>query len=157
MGFPKRIYTLEEFAKARKCVEEGYRHSIRIVGSTAFKDRVGEMLKLIRKAGYYDYLRTYIRQIMEIDGVSQLREAEATIWLNSVTVKEVVEGARLIVQKTEQMKDYLSGEKYYEKGELSTINKSVEFLKTLVRKRLDKKLRRSCEEAIKLWTKETVL
>ncbi|MDQ1280092.1 MAG: hypothetical protein QG670_1354 [Thermoproteota archaeon] len=157
MGFPKRIYTLEEFTKARKCVEEGYRHRLRIVGSTVFKDRVDKMLKLIRKAGYYNYLRTYIRQIIEIDGVSQLREAEATIWLNSFTIKEAVEGARLIVQKTEQMKDYLSGEKYYERGELQTINKSVEFLKTLVKKRLNKEVRRSCEEVIKLWTKETIL
>lgn len=157
LEFPERIYTLEEFARARKCLEGGYRHRLRMVGSPAFKDRVREMLTLIRKAGYYDYLRTYVRLIMEIDGVSQLREAEATIWLNSYMVKEAVEGARFIIQKTEQMKDYLSGEQYYEKGELNAVKKSVEFLQTLMIKKIDKRLRNKCEEAVKLWTKETIL
>ena len=157
LEFPERIYTLEEFRKARECVEGGYKHRLRVVGSPAFKGKVREMLSLIHKAGYYNYLRTYIRLIMEIDGVSQLREAEAIIWLNIYMVKEAVEGARFIVQKAEQMRDYLSGEQYYEMGELNAVKKSVEFLQTLMEKRIDKRLRNKCEETVRLWTKETVL
>ena len=72
-------------------------------------------------------------------------------------VKEAVEGARFIVQKAEQMRDYLSGEQYYERGELNAVKKSVEFLQTLMEKRIDKRLRNKCEETVRLWTKETVL
>jgi len=130
---------------------------MRIVGSPTFKNSVKEILTLIRKAGYHNFLRTYIRTIAEIDGVSQLREAEATIWLNTDMVKDIVEGARFIIQKTEQMKDYLAGEQYYEKGELSTVKKSIDFLQDLRKKRLTEELKKKCDEAIKLWTKETIL
>jgi hypothetical protein len=67
LGFPNRIYTLEEFAEARKRIEEGHRYRLRVAGSPAFRSRVGEMLKLIRRAGCHDRVRTYIRQIVDID------------------------------------------------------------------------------------------
>lgn len=157
LEFPERIYTVEEFMKARECLERGYKHRLIIVGSSIFKNSVMEILALIRIAGYYDFLRTYIRQITEIDGLGQLREAEATLWLNTYVVKDAVEGARFIIQKAEQMKDYLAGKQYYEKGELSAVKKSVEFLQSLKEKKIDEGLRRKCEEALKLWTEERVL
>ena len=157
MEFPKRIYTLEEFAKTRECINKGYKHRLRTIGRPAFKESVREILTLIRKAGYYNTLRTYIRYIVEIDGVSQLREAEATIWLNTYMIKDSIEGARFIVQKVEQMKNYLEGEQYYEKGETSAVEKSVEFLQNLCKKKISEGQRKKCKEAIKLWATETIL
>lgn len=132
-------------------------HRLRIVGSPVFKKSIKEILALVRQAGYYNFLRTYIRNIAEIDGVSQLRETEATIWLNTYIVKDIIEGTRFVIQKTEQMKDYLAGEQYYEKGELSTVKKSIEFLQNLKKKRITEELKKKCDETIKLWTKETIL
>lgn len=157
MEFPSRIYTLDEFKRARECVEKGYKHRLKIVGSLIFRSRVKVIMELIRKARYYDYLRTYIRQIEEINGLSQLREADAMLWLNLDIVKDPIEGARFIIQKTEQMKDYLAGNQYYEKGELAAVRKSVEFLQVLKNKRIDEELRKKCEEAVKMWTAETIL
>ena len=157
MEFPDRIYTLEEFKKARTFIDQGHKHRLRIVGSPAFNKIVKQILALIRKADYYDFLRTYIRTITEIDGISQLREAEATIWLNTDMVKNIIEGARFVIQKTEQMKYYLAGEQHFEKGELPTVNKSVEFLQNLRKKRLTEELKDKCDETIRLWTSKTIL
>jgi hypothetical protein len=157
LEFPDRIYTLEEFKKARELIEDGYKHEIIVEGSSSFKKSVRRILTLIRKAGYTDFLRTYIRAITEIDGVSQLREIEATIWLNTNMVTDTVEGSRFIIQKAEQMKNYLAGERHYESGELSAIKKSLGFLQDLKKKKLSEELQKSCDEAIRSWTKDTIL
>ena len=73
MDFPKRIYTEEEVNKARELVEKGYKHILISEGSPAFKQKVGRVLELVKAAGYFDFLRTYIREIKEIDGLTQLR------------------------------------------------------------------------------------
>jgi len=74
MDFPERVYTTEEVKKARSLIEKGYKHNLKAKGSPDFVAKVEEALQLIKTAGYYDFLRTYIRTIREITGLSQLRE-----------------------------------------------------------------------------------
>ena len=143
--------------KARKCIEEGHKHRLRVIGRPGFKGKVKEILSLVRKAGYYDFLRTYIRRISEIEGVGQLREAEATIWLNNYILGNPIEGARFIVQKAHQMKAYIEGEQHYLKGEPPAIKESIVFLKKLRDKLTDEKMKALCEESIKQWTEEWVM
>lgn len=157
MEFPRRIYTVKEFIKARECIKKGYKHRLKIVGSRKFKEKVKKIKNLLRITDHYDFLRIYICRLEEINGIGQLRETEATIWLNSYLVDNPVEGARFVVQKTQQMKDYLEGKQYYEKGELATVEKSIEFLKALQDKRICNDLKIKCRDALKQWTKERIL
>jgi hypothetical protein len=143
--------------KARKSIEEGHIHRLRVIGQSTFKNKVKETLSLIKKVKYYTILRTYIRKICEIEGLSQLRETEATIWLNNHVINNPIESARFIIQKTYQMKAYLDGEKYYLKGELPAINASITFLQKLEKKLINKKLKTQCHEVIKQWTEKTIL
>ena len=157
MEFPRRIYTVTEFMKARECVENGYLHRMRVSGSKDFKEKIKKIKSLLRITGYYDFVRTYIRLLKDIDGIGQLRETDATIWLNRYIVENPVEGARFIVQKAQQMSDYLEGKQYYEKGELAAIEKSIEFLRELQGKRICEELKLKCEEVLEQWTKERIL
>ena len=68
MNFPERVYTKDEVKQARELIENGYKHDLKVNGSTNFIAKVEEALELIKSAGYYDYLRTYIRVIREIEG-----------------------------------------------------------------------------------------
>ncbi|MCK4313195.1 hypothetical protein KAW04_00355, partial [Candidatus Bathyarchaeota archaeon] len=70
MEFPKRIYTVEEVERAAELVRRGYKHRLRVRGSLIFKQKVGQALKLVKTAGYYDFLRAYICSIVEIDGIT---------------------------------------------------------------------------------------
>lgn len=149
--FPKRIYTLKEFGEARRALAEGYKHRLRVIGSPEFKKKVKDLLSYISSAGYRDFLRTYIRKISEVDGLSQLREADATIWLSSYVLENPFEGARFIIQKAEQMKSYLSGNLYYISGETSAVEKSVAFLERLRDGIKDEETRAKCEEVLKQW------
>ncbi len=155
MDFPKRVYTKDEVEKARALIEKGHKHQLRVKGSKSFKNKVKEALKLIKIANYYDFLRTYIRQIVEIDGLSQLRESEVAIWANKYAVADSVEAAGFFVQKTQQMKDYIEGKLYYDKGELIAVNKRIEFLEALNERSADQALRKRCEEILKAWTETT--
>jgi hypothetical protein len=157
LRFPNRIYTIEEFLRARKSIEAGHIHRLRVIGPAHFKDRIKEALTLIKKAKYYRFLRTYIRKICEIEGMSQLRETEAALWVNKHTINNPVECARFIIQKAYQMKAYLDGEKYYLAGELPAIDASIVFLKKLEEKLIDKLMKRECRDSIKRWTEDTVL
>ncbi len=78
LKFPNRIYTIEEFMRARKSIEEGHIHNLRVIGQSTFKNKVEKVLSLIKRAEYYGFLQTYIRKICEIEGISQLRETEVT-------------------------------------------------------------------------------
>ncbi len=89
--------------------------------------------------------------------MGQLRETEATIWLNKYLVENPVEGARFIVQKAQQMKDYLDGKQYYDKGEMAAVKKSIEFLKILESKRINDDLKQQCITSLQQWTEERVL
>jgi len=151
MKFPKRVYTVEEVKKARELIEKGYKHRLKVDGSPDFKVKVKEALKLIKTAKYYDFLRTYIRKIREIGGVSQLREAEVAIWANKYAVANPVEAAGFIIQKAQQMKDFIEGKLYYDKGEAGAIKKRIEFLETLRDRSRDQAVKKECEENLRRW------
>ena len=155
MEFPERVYTKDEVEKARALIEKGHKHQLTVKGSQGFKNKVKEALKLIKIANYYDFFRTYIRQIVEIDGLSQLRESEVAIWANKYAVADPVEAAGFFVQKAQQMKDYIEGRLYYDKGEIRAINKRIEFLEALKGRSTDQALRKRCEEILKTWTETT--
>jgi hypothetical protein len=157
MEFPRRIYTVTEFMQARDCVEQGYKHRLTVGGSRGFKEKMQRIKSLLHTADYYDFLRTYIRCVKEIEGIGQLRETEATIWLNTYLVENPVEGARFLVQKAQQMKDYLEGRQYYDKGEMAAVETSIGFLRVLEGKRLSDDLKQLCQASLKQWTDEHVL
>jgi len=158
LEFPKRIYTGEEVEKAKKLVDEGYKHRLRVKGSSNFNQKVKQALKLVKTAGYYDFLRTYIRGIIEIDGLTQLREAEAAIWANKYAVENSVDAASLFIQKANHMKEYLEGKLYYGgEAEKRSVEKRIEFLRVLKRKSRKKKVREECERLLSSWSESVFL
>jgi len=154
MDFPERVYTKEEVKKARSLIEKGYKHNLRADGSPEFAAKVEEALKLIKAAGYYDFLRTYIRVIREIAGLSQLREEEAAIWFNVKALDDSIDDAGFIIQKTQQMKDFIEGRLYYETAEIRAVNKRIEFIETLRDKTDDPTIKKRCEENLKRWNEQ---
>ena len=151
MAFPKRIYTQEEVDKARELIQKGYKHTSAIVGSPEFKKKMRKVMELIKTAGYYDFLRTYLREIVEIEGFSQLREADAALWANMPMLDDVVNAASYVVQKAQQMKYFLEGKLYYGTGEIDAIEKRLEFLRTLQAKSRSRDVRKRCEALLKEW------
>jgi len=152
LDFPRRIYTEKEVIKARELVENGYKHILISEGSLAFKQKVRRALELVKTAGYSDFLRTYIRTIKEIDGLTQLRQADAAIWTNMYAVENPVDAASLFVQKANYMKEYLEGKLYYGgAAEKRSDEKRIEFLKMLEAKSQDRKVREECERILTLW------
>jgi hypothetical protein len=157
LEFPRRIYTVKEVMKARECVNNGYKHRLTVIGSNDFKEKIKRIKSLLRITDYFDFFRTYIRTIQEIDGISQLRETEATIWLNDVLARKPCDGARFVIQKAYQMQDYLAGKQFYEKGEMAAIEKSLEFLRLLQEKRITDDLKQQCKLILDQWTDDQVL
>jgi hypothetical protein len=154
MDFPERVYTKDEVKTARTLIENGYKHELQTKGSPEFVAKVEKALQLIKTAGYYDFLRTYIRVIREITGLSQLREEEAAIWFNVKALGDPIEDAGFIVQKTKQMKDFIEGRLYYETAEIRAVNKRIEFIEALKNKTDDPALKKRCEENIKRWNEQ---
>jgi len=158
MEFPKRIYTGEEVKKAKELIDEGYKHRLRVKGSPNFTEKVKQALKLVKNAGYYEFLRTYIRRIVEIDGFTQLREAEAAIWANKYAVENSVDAASLLIQKANHMKEYLEGKLYYGgEAEKRSVEKRIEFLKVLKKKSRKKEVREECERLLRSWNESVFL
>lgn len=158
MEFPKRVYTVEEVKKARELISRGYKHRLTVKGSQNFKRKVKQARKLLKTAGYYDFLRTNIRNIIEIDGVTQLREADAAIWANRYAVENPVDAASIFVQKTYQMKEYLEGKPYYGgEAERRSVEKRIEFLETLKKKSRNKDVRKESERLLKSWSESVFL
>ena len=155
MKFPERVYTKDEVQKARTLIEQGYKHQLRVKGSRDFTKKVRNALELIKIATYHDFLRTCIREIVEIGGLSQLRESEVAIWLNKYSATDPIEAAGFLIQKAQQMKDYIEGKLYYDKGEIRAVNKRIEFLETLKERSKDPALKTRCEETLKAWTETT--
>jgi hypothetical protein len=155
MNFPERVYTVEEVQEARELIENGYKHSVTIEGKLDFKQKVEEILNLIKTADYYDFFRTYIKKIVEIEGLTQLRESEVAIWASKYTIADPVDAASLFIQKAHQMKDYIDGKLYYEMAELRAIKKRIEFLETLKEKSNNHAVKKSCEELLKRWAETT--
>ena len=158
MDFPKRVYTVEEVKKAKELIDEGYKHRLRVKGSLNFKQKVKQVIKLVKTAGYYDFLRTYIRSIIEIDGLTQLREAEAAIWANKYAVENPVDAASLFIQKANHMKEFIEGKLYFGgEAEKRSVEKRIEFLKALKRKSRKKEVRDECERLLSSWSESVFL
>jgi len=152
MNFPEKVYTTEEVKSAKALVDKGYKHNLVIEGSSEFKQKVSQALELIKTAGYFDFLRTYLRKIMEIDGISQLRETEVAIWAGKFAVENPVDAASLFIQKAYHMKEYLEGELYYGgNAEKRSVTKRVEFLESLKDKSRDKVVKEECERLLEMW------
>ena len=152
MKFPERVYTVKEVKTARELINKGYKHNLTVEGSSNFKEKVRQVLELVKTAGYYESLRTYIRQIIEIDGLTQLRETEATIWANKFAVENPVDAASLFVQKASQMKEYVEGELYYGGiAEKRSVEKRIEFLEILKKKSRDESVKEECARLLKMW------
>jgi hypothetical protein len=85
LEFPKRIYTAEEVKKAGELVKKGYKHRLRVKGSLIFKQKLKQALKLVKTAGYYIFLRTYIRSVVEIDGLTNsVRQTQQSGQINTL-------------------------------------------------------------------------
>jgi uncharacterized protein (DUF58 family) len=152
LGFPERVYTTKEVKAAHELVSKGYKHTLTVEGSPDFKKKVNRILELAKTAGYYDFLRTYIRKIMEIDGLTQLRETEVAIWANKFAVENPVDAASLFVQKAFSMKEYLEGELYYGgMAEKRSIEKRLEFLEALKNKTADDGVKAECARLLQMW------
>jgi hypothetical protein len=154
VDFPERVYTKDEVKQAKEAIDNGYKHNLQKKGSPEFAAKVQKALDLIKTAGYYEFLRTYIRTIKEIEGLSQLREQEAAIWYNIKALDDPIDDAGFIIQKTQQMKDFIDGRLYYETGEIRAVNKRLEFIETLKNKTDDPEIKRRCEENLKKWNEE---
>lgn len=153
MEFPRRIYTEDEVRTARDLINKGYKHSLRAEGSEKFKQKVKQALKLVKIAGYYDFLRTYIRSVKEIDGLTQLRQSEAAIWATTYAVENPVDAASIFVQKANHMKEFLEGKLYYGgDAERRSDEKRIEFLKALKSKSKEKPVIEECARLLKMWT-----
>lgn len=158
MCFPKRIFTKEEVEKARRMVAEGFKHRLRIIGDKDFKQKVKESLKYVKTAKLYDFMRTYIGKIVEVDGFSQLKESEATIWTNRYMVEDTVEAASFFIMKTWQMKQFLNGKLYFGGEAEEELNqKRIEFLKTLMKKTRKNHVKKRCQKLIETWQQSTFL
>lgn len=158
MAFPDRIYTADEVREAGKLAKKGYKHRLKVKGSLDFKQKAKEALKLIKTAGYYNFLRIYIREIVEIDGLTQLRESEAAIWANKYAVQNPIDAASLFIQKANHMKEYLEGQLYYGgEAERRSVEKRIEFLETLKRKSRKKEVKEECEKLLKNWSESIFL
>jgi hypothetical protein len=152
LKFPERVYTAEEVKTAKELIDKGYKHRLTVKGSLNFKQKVSQTLKLVKTAGYYEFFRTYIKQIIEIDGLTQLRETEASIWANKFAVENPVDAASLFIQKTNQMKEYIEGELYYGgTAEKRSVEKRIEFLESLKNKSEKKEVKEECERLLKMW------
>lgn len=156
MAFPERVYTQDEVTRARELIQKGYKHTLKVEGNPQFKSKMEQVLGLIKTADYRDFLRTYIRQIVEMEGFSQLHEADAAIWANMSMLIDPLDAASYIVQKAQQMKDYLEGNLYYGTGEIAAIEKRLEFIKALKTKSKSADIRKGCDELLKKWAETKI-
>jgi len=158
LAYPKRVYTTDEVKEAEKLVKRGYKHRLTVKGGNDFKQKVRAALKLVKTAGYYDFLRSHIKSIIEIDGFTQLRESEASIWANKYAVANPVDAASLFVQKAYHMKEYLEGKMYYGgEAERRSVEKRIEFLEKLKEKTRKKDVKEECERLLKSWSESVYL
>lgn len=157
MSFPEKIYTTKEVCAAKELINKGYMHKLSVDGSDEFLAKVNQALEYLKIAGYYDFLRTYVKEIKEIDGMTQLRETEVAIWANKFAVENPVDAASLLVQKAFTMHEYLDGELYYGgNAEKRSVVKRVEFLQTLKEKTSDSKVKEECQRLLDLWSESSL-
>ena len=157
MTFPERVYTTDEVRRAKELVDKGYKHEIIVEGTIDFKRKVERALQLIRVAGFYDFFRTYLRSIIEVDGLTQLREADAAIWMNDYAVENPVDAASLLVQKANTMKDYLEGKLHYGgTAEKRSVEKRIDFLKALKGRSKEEEVVAECERLLQFWSESSL-
>jgi hypothetical protein len=157
LDFPERVYTQEEHEQAKHLIDKGYKHQITVVGNQDFKQKVSQALELAKIANFYEFLRTYLREIKEIDGLTQLRETEVAIWANKFAVENAVDFASLLVQKAYHMKEYLDGELYYGgASEKRTVQKRIEFLEILKGKSADITVTNECDRLLEMWQESSL-
>lgn len=157
MTFPERVYTTDEVRRAKELVDKGYKHEIVVKGTTDFKRKVERALQLIKVAGYYDFFRTYLRSIVGVDGLTQLREADAAIWMNDYAVENPVDAASLLVQKANTMKDYLEGKLHYGgTAEKRSVKKRIDFLEALKARSKEKEVVAECERLLQFWSESSL-
>ena len=155
--FPERVYTSQEVKTAKELIDQGYKHILMVEGSEKFKEKINQSLEFTKTAGYFEFLRTYIRKISEIDGLTQLRETEVTIWANKFAVENPVDAASLFIQKAFLMKEYLEGELYYGgNAEKRSVGKRVEFLQVLKEKSGDENVKDECERLLQMWKESSL-
>ncbi|MBS7633480.1 hypothetical protein KEJ15_07705 [Candidatus Bathyarchaeota archaeon] len=158
MEFPERTYTGEEVKKAKELIDKGYKHHLTVKGTPVFREKVKKALELVKVADYYEFLRTYIRSIIEIDGLTQLREADSAIWANRYAVENPVDAASLFVQKASSMSEYLEGVLYYGgTAEKRAIEKRVEFIRTLKNKSRDGEIVAECDRLLRFWRESSIV
>lgn len=158
MKFPERVYTEEEVKQAKTLIDKGYKHELQVTGNTHFQAHVKKALNLVKVAGFYGFFRTYVRNIKEIDGLTQLRQSEAAIWTNEYAVKNAVDAASLFVQKANHMKEYLEGKLYYGgEAERRSYEKRKTFLEVLKKKSHDKKVTEECERLLRMWKESSLV
>ncbi len=156
-NFPERVYTDEEVKIAKSLVDSGFKHELIIEGSSDFKEKINHAVQLIKTAGFFDFLVTYIKKIMEIDGITQLRETEVAIWANKFAVENPVDAASLFIQKAYHMREYLEGELYYGgNAEKRSVAKRVEFLEALKSKSKDEDVKEECDRLLQLWKESSL-
>ncbi|MDR2202909.1 MAG: hypothetical protein LBE76_01110 [Nitrososphaerota archaeon] len=156
MNFPQRLYTTTEIRDAKILINQGYKHTLIVDGTIEFKTKVNQAIKYLETSGYYDFFRTYIKEIIEIDGLTQLRETEISIWANQYAVENPVDAASLLVQKAYSMKEYLDGEVYYGgNAEKRSLMERIHFLQTLKEKTLDPKVIQDCQRLLDLWSESS--
>ena len=103
-------------------------------------------------AKYNDFFRMYIRSVREVDGLSQLREEEASIWVNCYLFEEQIDAASFFIQKAAQMKNYLEGKIYYgQQGETEAVYSRIEFLESLKKGSNNLTIKKECEKKLKMW------
>jgi hypothetical protein len=157
MSFPEKIYTTKEVCAAKELINKGYKHKLSLDGSDEFLAKVNQAIEYLKTAGYYDFLRTYVKEIKEIDGMTQLRETEVAIWANKFAVENPIDAASLLVQKAFTMKEYLDGELYYGgNAEKRSVVKRIEFLQTLKEKTSDSKIKEECQRLLDLWAESSL-
>ena len=157
MSFPEKIYTLKEVKTAQELISKGYKHNLTIKGSEEFKAKVNQAIEYVKTANYYEFLRTYIKKIVEIDGLTQLRETEVAIWANKFAVDNPVDAASLFIQKAFSMQEYLEGQLYYGgNAEKRSVAKRVEFLKVLKDKTSDVAVKEECQRQLDLWSESSL-
>ena len=150
--FPERVYTEHEHKTAKRLIGAGYKHNLTVEGDPSFTSKVNEALNLIKEADCYEFIRTYLKQIKEIDGLTQLRETEVAIWANKFAVENTVDFASLLIQKAHHMKEYIDGEMYYGgASEKRTVQKRIEFLEVLKDKTADATVKAECGRLLEMW------
>ena len=157
LSFPQKLYTTEEIHVAKELINQGYKHDLIVDGTVDFKVKVNQAIAYLKTAGYYDFFRTYIKEITEIDGLTQLRETEISIWTNQYAVENPVDAASLLVQKAYSMQEYLDGEIYYGgNAEKRSVIKRVEFLQALKEKTLVSAVEQECQRLLDLWSESAL-